>query len=113
MERVSDFEVIIPKDEEMKVDATLFVSDKIKLENDAVSQLRDACKIPSVKRVIATPDIHVGYGVPIGCVVGTEEVIIPAAAQLSFYAHSKGIIFNGRCDNRQKAVGIKWNKCCR
>jgi tRNA-splicing ligase RtcB len=94
MERVSEFEVIIPKDEEMKVDATLFVSESIKLENDAVSQLRDACKIPSVKRVIATPDIHVGYGVPIGCVVGTEEVIIPAAVGYDINCGMRVILTN-------------------
>ena len=94
MQRVSDFEVIIPKDEEMKVDATLFVSESIKLETDAVSQLRDACKIPSVKRVIATPDIHVGYGVPIGCVVGTEEVIIPAAVGYDINCGMRVILTN-------------------
>ena len=42
-------------------------------------QLKDACRIPTVQRVVATPDIHVGYGVPIGSVVATSEVVIPAA----------------------------------
>jgi tRNA-splicing ligase RtcB len=32
-----------------------------------------------VARVLATPDIHVGYGVPIGCVMATTEVVSPAA----------------------------------
>lgn len=79
MIRLNEFEVFVPKEENMKVDATLFISDKIKLEEEALKQLKDACKIPTVKKVLATPDIHIGYGVPIGCVVGTEEVIIPAA----------------------------------
>lgn len=79
MERVSEFEIYVPKSNGMKVDATIFISDKIKLEEEALNQLKDACKIPTVKKVLATPDIHIGYGVPIGCVVATEEVIIPAA----------------------------------
>lgn len=79
MERISEFEVFVKKNEEMKVDASIFISEKIRLEEDAIRQLRDACKIPSVKKVLGTPDIHIGYGVPIGSVVATEEVIIPAA----------------------------------
>jgi tRNA-splicing ligase RtcB (3'-phosphate/5'-hydroxy nucleic acid ligase) len=63
----------------MRVDATLFVSENIRLEEDSINQLIDACKIPTVQKVLATPDIHVGFGVPIGCVVATSEVIIPAA----------------------------------
>lgn len=79
MKRISEFEVFVPAEVGMKVDATLFISDKIRLEEDALTQLKDACKIPTVKKVLATPDIHIGYGVPIGCVVAAEEVIIPAA----------------------------------
>ncbi|NMB99862.1 MAG: RtcB family protein [Thermoanaerobaculaceae bacterium] len=79
MKRISEFEVFVPAEVGMKVDATLFISDKIRLEEDALNQLKDACKIPTVKKVLATPDIHIGYGVPIGCVVAAEEVIIPAA----------------------------------
>lgn len=79
MKRISEFEVYVPAEVGMKVDATLFISDKIRLEEDALTQLKDACKIPTVKKVLATPDIHIGYGVPIGCVVAAEKVIIPAA----------------------------------
>lgn len=79
MKRISEFEVFVPAEVGMKVDATLFISDKIRLEEDALNQLKDACKIPTVKKVLATPDIHIGYGVPIGCVIAAEEVIIPAA----------------------------------
>lgn len=79
MERISEFEVLVPRQGDMKVDAKIFISEAINLEEDALSQLKDACKIPTVQKVLATPDIHIGYGVPIGCIVATEEVIIPAA----------------------------------
>lgn len=79
MERRSAFEINIPRKDDMRVEATLFVSENIKLEVDSLSQLVDACRVPSVRKVVATPDIHVGYGVPIGCILATSEVIIPAA----------------------------------
>ena len=44
-----------------------------------MNQLRDAASMPSVEVALATPDIHVGYGVPIGCVMATTEVVSPAA----------------------------------
>lgn len=79
MERRSAFEASIPKMDDMRVEATLFVSESIRLEADSLSQLVDACRVPTVRKVVATPDIHVGYGVPIGCILATSEVIIPAA----------------------------------
>lgn len=76
---MTGFERLFPKEGDMRVAATLYTSDKIPLEPDSLRQLKDACRIPTVRQVLATPDIHVGYGVPIGCVVATEAVVIPAA----------------------------------
>jgi tRNA-splicing ligase RtcB len=73
------FERAVPKEGDMRVGATLYVSDRLAPEADSLRQLKDACRIPTVAKVLATPDIHVGFGVPIGCVVATEEVVIPAA----------------------------------
>jgi len=74
-----DFERVLPRQGDMRVPATLYISDRIPAEEGALRQLQDACRIPTVAKVLATPDIHVGFGVPIGCVVATEEVVIPAA----------------------------------
>ncbi len=63
----------------MIVPATVYISDKIKTDNNALSQLTDATKIPGVVKVLATPDIHLGYGVPIGCVMATDNVVSPSA----------------------------------
>jgi len=73
------YERTIPRQGDMRVEATLYTSDRLPAEADALRQLRDACRIPTVARVLATPDIHVGFGVPIGCVLATEEVVLPAA----------------------------------
>ncbi len=79
VKRLDEFRLHMPREGKMLVDATIFASEKIRLEAGAVDQLRDAAAMPSVARALATPDIHVGYGVPIGCVMATRDVIVPAA----------------------------------
>jgi len=63
----------------MVTDATIFASEAINLEPDAVRQLRDAACLPQAKKVLATADIHVGFGIPIGAVLGLDKAIMPAA----------------------------------
>ena len=76
---MSEFERLFPIEEGMRVAPTLYTSPRLPLEPESLRQLKDACRIPTVERVIATPDIHVGYGVPIGSIVATREVVIPSA----------------------------------
>jgi tRNA-splicing ligase RtcB len=64
---------------QMVTDATIFASEAIKLEPDAVCQLRDAASLPPAKKVLATADIHVGFGIPIGAVLGLDRAIMPPA----------------------------------
>jgi tRNA-splicing ligase RtcB len=63
----------------MVTEATIFASEAIKLEPDAVRQLCDAASLPPARKVLATADIHVGFGIPIGAVLGLENAIMPAA----------------------------------
>ena len=63
----------------MVTDATIFASRAVNLEPDAVRQLCDAASLPPAKKVLATADIHVGFGVPIGAVVGMDGAIMPPA----------------------------------
>ena len=63
----------------MVTDATIFASRAIKLEPGAVRQLYDAASLPPARKVLATADIHVGFGVPIGAVLGLENAIMPPA----------------------------------
>ncbi len=79
MERLDKYRIFIEKTGDMKVPAMIYATDKILLESGAVSQLKDAARLPGVVKVLATPDIHFGYGVPIGSVVGTKDIVIPAA----------------------------------
>ena len=63
----------------MVTDATIFASRAVKLEPDAVRQLCDAASLPPARKVLATADIHVGFGVPIGAVLGLQDAIMPPA----------------------------------
>ncbi|MFZ0033831.1 MAG: RtcB family protein [Sedimentisphaerales bacterium] len=63
----------------MVTDAMIFASESIRLEPEAVRQLCDAASLPPAKKVLATADIHVGFGVPIGAVLGLDAAIMPAA----------------------------------
>lgn len=60
--------------------ATLLFSDSImgSVEYAALDQLRNVMELPGVKAVVATPDMHFGYGVPIGCTIESETHLFPA-----------------------------------
>jgi tRNA-splicing ligase RtcB len=77
--RVDPVRLRIERSGQMVTDATIFASDNIEIEPDAVRQLYDAACLPPVKKALATADIHVGFGVPIGAVLGMEGAIMPAA----------------------------------
>ncbi len=45
------------------------------VEDDIYKQIINATKFPGVKLVCITPDVHLGYGVPIGCVLVTDGTL--------------------------------------
>jgi tRNA-splicing ligase RtcB len=77
--RIDPLRLRIKRCGKMMTDATIFASRSVKLEPDAVRQLCDAASLPPAKKVLATADIHVGFGVPIGAVIGLEDAIMPPA----------------------------------
>jgi len=77
--RIDPFRLRMERRGQMVTDATIFASEAVKLEPDAVRQLCDAASLPPAKKVLATADIHVGFGVPIGAVLGLDSAIMPPA----------------------------------
>lgn len=77
--RLDPLRLHIERRGQMVTDAMIFASDSITLEPDAVRQLCDAASLPPAKKVLATADIHVGFGIPIGAVLGLDMAIMPAA----------------------------------
>ena len=49
------------------------------LDQGAITQMENACKLPVAHRGALMPDAHLGYGLPIGGVLATEGAVIPYA----------------------------------
>jgi tRNA-splicing ligase RtcB len=63
----------------MKTGAIVYASKNIRIEDDAITQLKNGASLEEGSKVLATPDIHVGFGVPIGCVFASQKYISPCA----------------------------------
>jgi tRNA-splicing ligase RtcB len=59
------------------------------LEPDALTQLRNACKLPVAVAGALMPDAHVGYGLPIGGVLATRNAVIPYAVGVDIACRMK------------------------
>ncbi len=73
----------VPKSGKMKVSARVYASEKLLpllTEDNSIKQLKDAAQIPTVvDPVIGMPDMHQGFGLPIGGVMATERYISAGA----------------------------------
>lgn len=78
-ERVNDYLIRVPRQGAMEVEALIFARPEIPLEDSAIAQLREAASLPTVTHALGMPDLHQGFGVPIGSVAATREIIVPAA----------------------------------
>lgn len=77
--RIDPLRLYMGRSGQMVTEATIYASEAIGLEPEAVRQLCDAASLPPAKKVLATADIHVGFGIPIGAVLGLDNAIMPAA----------------------------------
>lgn len=73
LQQLNDFEWLIPKSvrKGMLVDAKIIANKAIidSMEDDAIQQLTNVAMLPGVLApVIAMPDAHIGYGLPMGAV---------------------------------------------
>lgn len=66
----------------VKVPVHAFLSDELFAASEGTSwdQAGSTANMPGVTSVVLTPDLHQGYGVPIGCVIVTDTTILPTAA---------------------------------
>jgi len=79
LRKIDECRCELPCEDEMRVAAMIYTSSRLPLEEGAVGQLCAAAALPPVVKILATPDIHLGFGVPIGCVMGLQDAIMPAA----------------------------------
>ncbi len=59
------------------------------LEPDAVMQMENACLLPVSVSGALMPDAHVGYGLPIGGVLATDNAVIPYAVGVDIACRMK------------------------
>ncbi|HIH39964.1 MAG TPA: RtcB family protein, partial [Halobacteria archaeon] len=70
------WEVPVGYTEGMRVPGRIYASEKLmgKVETDAIKQNANVATLPGIlKYSIAMPEIHVGYGFPIGGIAGLDE----------------------------------------
>ena len=59
------------------------------LEEESIKQMERACQLPVSVQGALMPDAHLGYGLPIGGVLGTEGVVIPYAVGVDIACRMK------------------------
>jgi tRNA-splicing ligase RtcB len=64
------------------------------LEAQAVQQMANACALPVAVAGALMPDAHVGYGLPIGGVIATENAIIPYAVGVDIACRMRLSVFD-------------------
>lgn len=90
--KVEEGHYVLPKVGTMKVEAHAFLSEDLyqSSEENMWSQLHDGASYEGVIGAYVMPDCHVGFGVPVGCVIVTEDTIIQAG---SGYDISCGVLY--------------------
>lgn len=61
----------------------------VDLESQAVQQMENACRLPVSVAGALMPDAHVGYGLPIGGVLATDNAVIPYAVGVDIACRMK------------------------
>jgi tRNA-splicing ligase RtcB len=68
------------------------------LEAEAVKQMANACALPVAVAGALMPDAHVGYGLPIGGVLATENAVIPYAVGVDIACRMKLTVFDRKAN---------------
>lgn len=91
-QRIAPNHYVLPRVGAMKIDAHAFFSEALFERTDETmwQQIAAAASYPGVIGAYMMPDAHVGYGIPVGSVVVTEDVIIQAG---SGYDISCGVLY--------------------
>ncbi len=68
------------------------------LEAEAVQQMANACALPVAVAGALMPDAHVGYGLPIGGVLATDNAVIPYAVGVDIACRMKLTVFDRKAN---------------
>jgi tRNA-splicing ligase RtcB len=92
VERLTDNHYVLPRVGSMRVDVHAFLSPALLAQTDEAlwRQAAQAAAYPGMIGLYLMPDTHLGYGIPVGGVAVTEDVIIQAG---SGYDISCGVVY--------------------
>lgn len=68
------------------------------LDAEAVKQMANACALPVAAAGALMPDAHVGYGLPIGGVLATENAVIPYAVGVDIACRMKLTVYDRKAN---------------
>jgi tRNA-splicing ligase RtcB (3'-phosphate/5'-hydroxy nucleic acid ligase) len=68
------------------------------LEAEAVKQMANACALPVSVAGALMPDAHVGYGLPIGGVLATDNAVIPYAVGVDIACRMKLTVYDRKAN---------------
>jgi tRNA-splicing ligase RtcB len=68
------------------------------LEMEAVKQMTNACALPIAVAGALMPDAHVGYGLPIGGVLATDNAVIPYAVGVDIACRMKLTVYDRKAN---------------
>ncbi len=68
------------------------------LEPQAVQQLANACALPVAVAGALMPDAHLGYGLPIGGVLATENAVVPYAVGVDIACRMRLTVFDRKAN---------------
>ncbi len=68
------------------------------LEPEAVKQMANACALPVAVAGALMPDAHVGYGLPIGGVLATDNAVVPYAVGVDIACRMKLTVFERKAN---------------
>ena len=66
------------------------------LDPQSIEQMENACRLPVAVKGALMPDAHVGYGLPIGGVLATENAVIPYAVGVDIACRMKMTVLDIR-----------------
>lgn len=64
------------------------------IDDNSHIQMREACNLPIAVRGALMPDAHLGYGLPIGGVLATENAVIPYAVGVDIACRMRLTVFD-------------------
>jgi tRNA-splicing ligase RtcB (3'-phosphate/5'-hydroxy nucleic acid ligase) len=107
-QKISDTHYVLPKVGSMKVEAHAFLSEALyEASGEAVwQQIASGASYEGVTGAYLMPDTHVGYGVPVGSVIVTDDTIIQGG---SGYDISCGVLYM-KADLTAGAVKGKYHR---